>query len=163
MSVESINNKIDLVIGYKADIKTALQEQDSSISDSTLLAEYADKIRAMTLVEGDTETAVTSLRNQVDTLTSDKEQLNVQINTLNEEKTRLEGQVNTLTAEKEELQALIDTLSASGDEKDAQILTLTTEKENLTTQVNDLSAQVSSLNSDLDLINSDTVAILGEG
>ena len=78
MSVESINNKIDLVIGYKADIKTALQEQDSSISDSTLLAEYADKIRAMTLVEGDAATEITELRNQVTTLQT-------QVNNLEEE------------------------------------------------------------------------------
>lgn len=135
MSVESINNKIDLVIGYKADIKTALQEQDSSISDSTLLAEYADKIRAMTLVEGDTATEINELRNQISLLTTENTSLTNQVGTLNSEKSSLQEQINTISTENTALQSQVTTLSDENSELQSQVDTLTIEKNDLSNRL----------------------------
>lgn len=82
MSVETINSKIDQVIGYKADIKAALQEKNSSITDDTLLADYAAKIRLMNIVEGDASVIIENLQAEVSTLQT-------QVNALTLENTNL--------------------------------------------------------------------------
>ena len=134
MSVETINSKITQIIGYKSDIKSALIEKGSSISDTTLLADYDDKIRELVLASEDSITEIEYLRAQVETLTA--------------EKTTLQGQVDSLTTENASLET--------------QVSTLTSEKSTLEAEITNLTAQLSSIDSDLSLITSDTVNILGE-
>ena len=183
MSVETINSKIDQVIGYKADIKAALQEKNSSITDDTLLADYAAKIRLMNIVEGDAsviienlQAEVETLNSQVNSLTTENSTLTSQVETLSTENTNLTSQVSSLTSQVEtlntenlSLRGQVDTLTSENTELSGQVTTLTSEKETLTsdletanTEIASLYRQMASNDEYLTLLNSDAAAILGE-
>ena len=183
MSVESINSKIDQVIGYKADIKAALQEKNSSITDDTLLADYAAKIRLMNIVEGDASVIIENLQAEVETLnsevsslTTENDSLSSQVETLTTQNTNLTtqvsgltNQVETLSTENSSLQGQVNTLTSENTELSGQVTTLTSENNTLrsnleadNTEIASLNKQIADIDEYITLLDSDAVAILGE-